>query len=317
MAKKKQPKHKLDDTMVIAVMVVSAICILILFSNYFTVTGKAYASVVPNNVGVISLTNKATINSLQGKITEANPILVQGKTKGNIICGMEKSTCLFAYEGAMLKRCSDKIQGKVSAVCTDISRVIAEVPDVKVSSKEEGSEGNNFAIDDNVCFDSDRLTPPNPYVNPGFASYEEKKLNDICNLNSEIELKEAKCFKMHAGYSLIYKDHTCENCCLHNSQQQGYCGTENECAQECDSWETTCDDGHPIKNSEKEILIVGYQNCGKTYNNDQDGNCVPDCYKSLEGIASPQKPVINVCQSGKESQCQEIQNNFNNDCGID
>jgi hypothetical protein len=137
MAKKKQPKHKLDDTMVIAVMVVSAICILILFSNYFTVTGKAYASVVPNNVGVISLTNKATINSLQGKITEANPILVQGKTKGNIICGMEKSTCLFAYEGAMLKRCSDKIQGKVSAVCTDISRVIAEVPDVKVSSGEE------------------------------------------------------------------------------------------------------------------------------------------------------------------------------------
>tara|TARA_Y100000310_G_C20379561_1_gene667425 strand:+ start:312 stop:644 length:333 start_codon:yes stop_codon:yes gene_type:complete len=100
----KNKKHPWDETMVIVVMVVSALAILVMLASYITSVGQAY-STLPSDQGIKSL-----LASCQ--ITEGS-----GKMRGTIACGKVQKNCVLAWENDVLKTCKDKIQNNYRALC--------------------------------------------------------------------------------------------------------------------------------------------------------------------------------------------------------
>ena len=97
-------KHPWDETMVIVVMVVSALAILIMLASYVSTVGQAYSS-LPSDQGI-----KSMFSSCQ--ITEGS-----GKMRGQIACGKLNKNCVLAWENEVLKTCKDKIRGNYRALC--------------------------------------------------------------------------------------------------------------------------------------------------------------------------------------------------------
>ena len=97
-------KHPWDETMVIVVMVVSALAILIMLASYVSNVGHAY-STLPSDQGI-----KSMLSSCQ--IAEG-----AGKMRGTIACGKLKKNCVMAWENEVLKTCKAKIQGNYRALC--------------------------------------------------------------------------------------------------------------------------------------------------------------------------------------------------------
>jgi hypothetical protein len=102
----KHKKHPWDETMVIAVMIVSTLCILLLLANYVGVVGKAFQA--PSQ------------DKSLGLLTSA--IIVEGnneKTRCNIACG--ELTCVLAHKNGQLIKCSDKINREsYQCLCTNV-----------------------------------------------------------------------------------------------------------------------------------------------------------------------------------------------------
>jgi hypothetical protein len=103
--KKTKNKHRWDETMVIAVMIVSVLCILFMLASYVNVTGKA-ASSAPTKIGVQSLLNSAIVFEGTGEVI------------CNTVCAKNDKTCILSKEGSVLKACGDKLSGEYSCLCT-------------------------------------------------------------------------------------------------------------------------------------------------------------------------------------------------------
>ena len=101
----KKKKHPFDETMVIIVMVVSALCILIMLASYVTVTGKA--SSTPTSSGVVNMLNGA--------------VLIEGSGKAicQIKCKDANQVCVLAHLNDKLVKCGAKIQGTYQCLCTN------------------------------------------------------------------------------------------------------------------------------------------------------------------------------------------------------
>ena len=97
-------KHPWDETMVIIVLVVSALCILIMLANYVSNVGQAYSS-LPSDQGVKSMLGNCQMGS------------GEGKSRGTVACGKIRKTCVLAWENEILKKCSDKINGQYRSLC--------------------------------------------------------------------------------------------------------------------------------------------------------------------------------------------------------
>lgn len=97
--------HRWDETMVITVMVVSAICILILIAAYISITGEAIRTTQPTASGIVEMLNEATVES------------GSGKTRCDVICAGIGKTCIIARSGNELITCSAKINGDYRCVC--------------------------------------------------------------------------------------------------------------------------------------------------------------------------------------------------------
>jgi len=107
-------RHPWDETLVIAVMVVSALCVLLLLASYIGVTGKAYR---PTEKGLVDILNQAEAKTG-----------VARKTTCDLACG--SSRCILAYGNGILVKCGDLIRGEYNCLCAALpeERVIAEVP---------------------------------------------------------------------------------------------------------------------------------------------------------------------------------------------
>jgi hypothetical protein len=93
---KKQKKHPLDETMVIAVMVTACICILIILASFMTTTGKATAT-LPNHQDLINILSSARI--VQGEEIQegASVAEIRKAIKScNNICINEKRFCVLS-----------------------------------------------------------------------------------------------------------------------------------------------------------------------------------------------------------------------------
>ena len=97
-------KHPWDETMVIIVMVVSALAILIMLASYISTVGQAYSS-LPSDQGVKNMLSSCEIVSSSGK------------SRGTIDCGKVTKTCVLAWENEVLKNCKGKLNGKNRALC--------------------------------------------------------------------------------------------------------------------------------------------------------------------------------------------------------
>jgi len=128
MVKKKTKKHRWDETMVIAVMIVSALCILFMLANYVTVTGQAHQSIVPTEEGFYNMLNGAQVFS--GTASPSKP------TKCNAICAKEGLTSVYASSAGQMTRSDEAIFGEYTCSCTSVMRVIGVVPE-KVTNFEE------------------------------------------------------------------------------------------------------------------------------------------------------------------------------------
>ena len=106
MVKKRNKKHPWDETMVIIVMVVSALCILFMLASYVTVTGKAAAQ--PTQSGVLEMLNKATI--------------IEGSGKGScrVKCNDQELVCILAHKNGILVDCGDKKPATYHCLCTNV-----------------------------------------------------------------------------------------------------------------------------------------------------------------------------------------------------
>jgi hypothetical protein len=103
--KKTKNKHRWDETMVIAVMIVSVLCILLMLASYVNVTGKA-ASSVPTIDGVLNMINGATVVTGDEKIN------------CNFACAKVKQTCILAKHETKLISCSEIFEGEYTCFCT-------------------------------------------------------------------------------------------------------------------------------------------------------------------------------------------------------
>ncbi len=104
-------KHRWDETLVMVVLLAAAVCILILFTNYASVTGRAY-SVVPSKLGLLEMLNGAVVLEGQGKM----------KCDSSIGCGQLGKDCILAKQDGLLKKCSDRMEGQYYCVCASINR---------------------------------------------------------------------------------------------------------------------------------------------------------------------------------------------------
>ena len=97
MAVKKKQKHRWDETLVIAVMVVAILGVLILLAGRVGSTGHA----------VLTQTNLVT-----------DTIVVFGsEARCNQACAQREYSCVLAYDGNVLTTCGAAIEGEYQCVC--------------------------------------------------------------------------------------------------------------------------------------------------------------------------------------------------------
>jgi hypothetical protein len=127
---KKVERVRWDDIMTITVMVVSALCVLILISDYVSTTGKAYESSLPSKYNTL------------GMLTGATVIEGNGKAKCDVSCAREGKTCVLAKSYGEIKKCSDIIE-KYNCLCASPDRIVGTVP---------GKDKQTLAVDiPNTC----------------------------------------------------------------------------------------------------------------------------------------------------------------------
>jgi len=111
-------KHPWDETMVIVVMIVSALCILIMLTDYIVTVGEAAKQ--PYNMAtkstVLSMLNSASFSS--------GP----GKNICNVECTKKYEVCIAAYAGDKLVGCGERIYSDYRCLCTTPTRVTAALP---------------------------------------------------------------------------------------------------------------------------------------------------------------------------------------------
>ena len=93
---KKTKKHPLDETMVIAVMVTSALCILILLASFMSSTGQATAT-LPTKELITNILHSATV--IQGEDVqpgEATESILKKIKSCNNLCINEKKFCILS-----------------------------------------------------------------------------------------------------------------------------------------------------------------------------------------------------------------------------
>lgn len=105
--------HTWDETLVIAVMITAALCVLILLANHISVTGQAFASTVPSNEGLITMLS-------QGEVLEGNGKM---KCESGVGCGKIGKTCVLAKVDNKLASCDKIISGDYYCVCASPQRI--------------------------------------------------------------------------------------------------------------------------------------------------------------------------------------------------
>ena len=100
----KNKKHPWDETMVITVMVVSALCILFMLTSYIAVTGEAVKA--PTQISVANIFSSAT------------PISGAGKAICRNVCDNVGQACLLGHMNNNLVECDAKINGDYVCLCT-------------------------------------------------------------------------------------------------------------------------------------------------------------------------------------------------------
>ena len=110
---KKTHKHPWDETLVIVVMVVSALCVLILLASYINASGQAtkWLSQQANSESVLSMINSATVG-------ESN-----GKTTCNVVCTKTMEVCVVAHQEQTLVDCGSRLVGNYSCLCANPARI--------------------------------------------------------------------------------------------------------------------------------------------------------------------------------------------------
>lgn len=102
---KKKKIERWDEHLVIAVMVVSAICILIMLTSFMSVTGKATTSIISSD-GVLNKINTGTF-----------VITGDGPTKCDYECGKEKMYAFVSHNGDEFVENSQIISGDYTCTC--------------------------------------------------------------------------------------------------------------------------------------------------------------------------------------------------------
>lgn len=102
---KKKKIERWDEHLVIAVMVVSAICILIMLTSFMSVTGKATSSIISSD-GVLTKINTGT-----------SVITGEGPTKCDYECGKENMYAFVSYDGNKFVENSQIISGDYTCAC--------------------------------------------------------------------------------------------------------------------------------------------------------------------------------------------------------
>jgi hypothetical protein len=115
---KPKPKHPWDETMVITVMVVSALCVLLLLASYITSSGRAS----------YGAPHQATSGTVLNMINSATASQGANKTICNVICTKRLETCIAAHAGDQLVGCGDKIYGNYSCLCANPARTTGIIP---------------------------------------------------------------------------------------------------------------------------------------------------------------------------------------------
>ena len=107
MAYKNKTKYKhWDEHMVVAVLIVSAICLLILLASFISVTGKASYTGLPTSESVIEM-------------IQENSILVSGsgRMKCSYACSSQNAYSLISYAGGVQVENSALFRGDYSCLC--------------------------------------------------------------------------------------------------------------------------------------------------------------------------------------------------------
>lgn len=102
---KKKKIERWDEHLVIAVMVISAICILIMLTSFMSITGKATTEPV-NSEQILNIINKNT-QTFEG----------EGKTKCDYLCGKNKMYALVSHNGEKFVENNQIINGDYTCTC--------------------------------------------------------------------------------------------------------------------------------------------------------------------------------------------------------
>jgi len=105
-------KHPWDETLVIAVMIISVMCILLLLADHLNVLGKAY-STLPTSTGFLNMMNSCQMVS--GDAGQGTGTWERG-TNCNIVCANYGETNVLAWKGTSFQLINgkDKIGSQTS-----------------------------------------------------------------------------------------------------------------------------------------------------------------------------------------------------------
>ncbi len=117
--KSKLKKHPWDETMVIVVMVVSALCVLILLADYIVTTGEATKQSY----------NMATKSTVLSMLNSASLSSGTAKNICNVECTKRYEVCIAAYSGDQLVGCGERIYQNFRCLCTTPARVTTALPE--------------------------------------------------------------------------------------------------------------------------------------------------------------------------------------------
>ena len=131
-SRKTNDKHPWDETLVIAVLVASALSILLLLASYISVTGQAYSS-IPSREGVLNVLGGAVV--VEGS----------GKAKCTVQCKNVGQICILAHQNDLIVDCDTKIVGSYNCLCSGIEKVIGTVPESPTQKKIGQEIGENKA----------------------------------------------------------------------------------------------------------------------------------------------------------------------------
>jgi hypothetical protein len=108
--KNKKQKIPWDETLVIGVMVASAIGILIILASYLSATGNAIIT-APTHISAVSVLNQAI--TVHGEAPKA--------AKCEVECLKVERSCMLSRAGDQIVGCNDKIKGAYSCLCVPIN----------------------------------------------------------------------------------------------------------------------------------------------------------------------------------------------------